>query len=81
MQKREKIGIIIVIIFIILAIILVVILWTGRTSGPIVKVNCATACHQVGNLGWTFPGAGPVSKNSFQSQDQCVSACQTRFGK
>jgi len=76
MQTREKAGIV---IFIILVIIWGIIFWNGEVkTNPKATINCKTACHKIGNMGWIFPGAGPVMKNKFPTEDDCISACQAR---
>ena len=77
MKKSEKIG---SAILIILIIILAINVFAGqKTAGLNGKINCETSCHQIGNAIWTFPGAGPVSKISFQAKEDCISACQAKL--
>lgn len=79
MNKKEKIGIVIIVILI---IILAIIIWDGqKTTNPKIEINCQTACHQIGNNNWIFPGAGPISVNIFSTKEDCISACQARFKK
>ena len=76
MQKREKLGIAIVVI---LTIIWVITVW--NSANPKVNINCKTACYRIGNAGWIFPGAGPIGRNISYTKEDCISACQDRFQK
>lgn len=76
----KKTGIVGIAIVVILVIIWAISVWAGQnTATTKVKLNCDRACHKVGNRGWTFLGAG--LKNIFSTEENCVSACQTKFGK
>ena len=75
MKKTEKIGIIIV-------IILVIVMVSGKKDNEKkVSIDCNIACHEIGSLGWVFPGSGPINQNTYLTKDICVSACQARFNK
>ena len=81
MQKIEKIGIAIAILVVLIIIFAISIGNKQKTTNPKVNINCDTACHKIGIMGWTFSGAGPISKNLFPTQGDCISACQARSKK
>ncbi|MBU2540252.1 hypothetical protein KJ786_03790 [Patescibacteria group bacterium] len=79
MKRAEKIEIAILIILIIIWIINI---WVKqKTANPKISINCDMACHQIGNVEWFFPGPGPISQNTFSTQEDCISACQAKFKK
>ena len=79
MKNTKKVGIIIVIV---LAIIFAVSVLSGQKNNSTVKkIDCQTACHQIGNNNWIFPGAGPISENIYSAKEDCISACQAKIKK
>lgn len=76
MTKNEKISLA---IFVILLIIFAVNLWAGKIGDSKTKKSCETACVQIRDMGWMFPGMKPG--NPLSSRENCVSACQARFKK
>ena len=75
MQKKVKIEIAVLAVLI---IIFGISFWVGQGINSTAKIDCNTLCFQAGN-NWLFPGAG--NGNIFPTQDDCISACQTRFKK
>lgn len=75
LEKKYKIYIAIIVI---LLIILAISVWARQAASPRIKINCQTACFQIGNNSWTFPGSGPISTNTFPTEEECVSACLLR---
>jgi hypothetical protein len=79
MNKKEKIGIIIVIVLIIIFVINIIAVQDNTNKE--VKINCDDMCFKIGDNSWISPGLDPVNQNTYFTKEECVFACQTRFKK
>ena len=79
MKNSEKIGIAIIIVLIIILLFSISV-GVGQKNNPeTIKINCETACKKIGPDRWFFPGVS--SKDAFSTEEDCISACETRFKK
>jgi hypothetical protein len=78
MSKKENIYIAVLVI---LLIIWAISSFTGGSSKPKTKIDCQTVCYKIGDYKWTFPGVFPMDQNTFETQQECIYACQQRYSK
>jgi hypothetical protein len=67
-------------VLIIVAVIIIIILFFTLfgNNGKKTNIDCNTACRNIANKGWTFPGAKPLGVYFF-TQEECTTSCKKIF--